>query len=250
MNRLQDKIAIVTGAASGIGRAVAIRLASEGATLVCADLNDDGCNSTCTKIAEAGGKAMAVHCDVTDRTSVEALVQATVDSYERLDVLVNVAGIGGFAHTDQETDEHWDKVISVNLTGTFNTMRASLPKLLETKGAIVNVASVAAFDAHPYCAAYCASKAGVLMMTRATAMEYAIKNVRINCVCPGGIETPMHSQFQPIEGANAALLMRLMALNGRLGQPEEVAGAVAYLASDDASYVTGATLTIDGGASL
>jgi meso-butanediol dehydrogenase/(S,S)-butanediol dehydrogenase/diacetyl reductase len=144
------------------------------------------------------------------------------------------------------TFDEWSRVLGVNLTGQFLMCQAALPHILATTGAIINTASVAGLKSHPYSAAYCASKGGVVLLTKALAVEYGRKGVRINCLCPGGVETPLISQFQLPEGVNQAVLQRIMPL-GRMGQPPEVAGTIAFLASDDATYINGATIVVDGG---
>ena len=250
MSRFEGKVAIVTGAGSGIGRATAIRFASEGASVAVADINEEAVAATVATITEAGGTALAAPTDVSDASAVEAMVAKTVEAYGKLDIVANAAGVGGFKHTTEETPEGWDRTIGVNLSGQFFTCRYSLPHLLETKGCIVNVASIAATAAHPYAAAYCASKGGVLMMTKALAMEYAEKQVRVNAVCPGGIKTPMLKQFKPLADGNINLLMRLMGLLGRYGEPEEIASTIAFIASEEAGFMTGSIVTVDGGSTL
>ena len=148
--------------------------------------------------------------------------------------------------TTEVTFAEWSRIIGVNLTGAFLMCQRALPHLLKVRGAIINTASVAGLKSHPYCAAYCASKGGVVMLSKALAAEYGRKEVRINCLCPGGIETPMLQQFQLPEGVPQAALMRIAPL-GRHGQADEVAGTIAFLASDDATYINGATLVVDGG---
>lgn len=246
MNRFTDRVVIVTGAASGIGQATARRFAAEGARVVCTDVNADGVEETAAAIRAAGGEARGVRCDVSQPDSVAATVEGAVAAYGRLDVLANVAGIGGFQRTSEVTFEQWNRMIAVNLTGQFLMCQAALPHVLKAVGAIVNVASVAGLKSHPYSAAYCASKGGVVLMTKALAAEYGRKGVRINCVCPGGIETPLIQHFQLPDGVSPAVLARISPL-GRMGQPPEVAGTIAFLASDDAAYINGAAIVVDGG---
>ena len=246
MRRFDGRVALVTGAASGIGRATAERLAIEGARVFCADRNEKGVIETAAKIRESGGEASAAACDVSDESSVVSTVAAVVAKYGALHALANVAGIGGFQRTLDVTLAEWNRFLSVNLTGTFLMCQKSLPHLLASKGAIVNTASVAGLKSHPYAAAYCASKGGVVMLTKALAVEYARKGVRINCMCPGGVETPLLGQFQLPEGGSPKQLMRIAPLMDRMADPSEVAASIAYLLSDDASYVNGSVLVVDG----
>lgn len=245
--RFDGKVVLVTGAASGIGRATAQRFASEGGRVVCADVNEAGLAETVAAITAADGVASAVRCDVSDPASAANAVAQTIARHERLNVLASVAGIGGFQRTTEATFEQWQRIIGVNLTGTFLMCQQALPHLLQTKGAIVTTASVAGLKSHPYAAAYCASKGGVVMLTRALAVEYVRKGVRVNCVCPGGVETPLLSQFRLPEGGSQAALMRISPLMDRMARPAEIASAIAYLASDEAAYVTGTELVVDGG---
>ena len=232
--RLEGKVALVSGAASGIGAAVLERLVDEGANVVGCDLApvQDG-----------------VTCDVRDADACRAAVAEALERHGRLDVLANVAGIAvGNRIEDVEPDE-WRRVIDVNLTGTFLLSQAALPALLESTGTIVNMASVAGIQATPYNAAYCASKAGVIQLTRSMALELATAGVRVNAVCPASVDTPFLAGFALPEDADLQLLMRSVSPMGRLIDPAEVAGAVVYLASEDAANVNGSTLVIDGGAS-
>jgi NAD(P)-dependent dehydrogenase (short-subunit alcohol dehydrogenase family) len=245
MRRFERKAVLVTGAASGIGKATALRFGAEGARVWCADIDEGGAEGTAAAIRAEGGEAWAKGCDVSDAGSVQATLGAAVMRLGRLDALANVAGIGGFRRTTEVTLEEWNRILGVNLTGTFLMCREAIPHLLETRGAIVNIASVAGLKSHPYCAAYCASKGGVVMLTRALAEEFTRKGLRINCVCPGGVETPIVAQFRLPEGVNPAALNKI--LPARMGRPEEIAAAIAFLASDDASYIHGSVLVVDGG---
>lgn len=231
MSRFGGKVALVSGAGGGIGGAVVARLTSEGATVVGVDV-----------------RGTDVTCDVTDESSCRAAVDAVVDRHGRLDVLANIAGTGA-THlvTDFPADE-WRRIVEVNLTGTFLLSQAALPALLDTKGCIVNLASVAGIRATPYNAAYCASKGGVVMLTKSMAIELAGQGVRVNAVCPSGVETAFLANFAAPDGADPSLFARAASPLGRLVTPAEVAGAVAYLASDEAAAVTGSTFVIDGAA--
>jgi meso-butanediol dehydrogenase/(S,S)-butanediol dehydrogenase/diacetyl reductase len=246
MNRFEDKAVLVTGAASGIGRACAERIASEGGRVFGADLDEARLEETAAAIRAAGGEVVTGGCDVSDPEACRATVAAAASRLGRLDVLCNVAGIGVYAHATDLTDEQWNRVVAVNLSGTFFASQAAIPHLLETRGNIVNVASSAGLVGIAYAAAYCASKGGVVLLTRSMAVEFGHRKLRVNCVCPGGVDTPLTRAFRPPEGARGELLAR-MSLVPRLAKPEEIASAVAYLASDEARYVNGAALAIDGG---
>lgn len=250
MDRMQGKRALVTGAASGIGRASALRLASEGASVHCADLQAEACEGTAEAIREAGGSATSSALNVSDPSSVAVCVASAVEALGGLDILCNIAGILRSAHTAELAPKDWDAVISVNLSGTFYMCSAALPALAEGGGVIVNMASVAGLQGVPYGAAYSASKAGVIGLTRSIAAEYSRRSVRANAICPGGVMTPMTAAGFNVDGEqeiDAKVLTKLAPMMPRIGTPEEIAGLVAYLASDEASYITGTTVTIDGG---
>jgi len=246
MRRFDGKVALVTGAASGIGRATALRLAAEGARVLCADISEDGLRDTVAEITRACGQATAHGCDVSDHRAASATVATAANTYGGLDVLCNIAGTGTFQHSAEVTPEQWNRVLAVNLSGTFFMSQAALPHLLERRGNIVNMASSAGLIGQPYCAAYCASKGGVVQLTKALAVEFARRGLRVNCICPGGVITPLSAGFKPPAGADMELIRRL-ALVPERADPSEVAAAVAYLASDEARYVNGATLSIDAG---
>ena len=248
MKRFEGRSIFVTGAASGIGRATAERFGLEGGMVACGDVNVLGAEETAAAVRAAGGNAFAVPCDVTSPDAIAGAIAETVRRHGRLDVLANIAGIGFFRRTTETTLDEWDHMIAVNLTGQFLTCKESIPHILKTKGAIVNTSSVAGLKSHPYCAAYCASKGGVVQLTRALAVEYGRKDVRINCVCPGGVKTPLIEKFKLPEGVSADALARIKPL-GRFGEPHEVAGTIAFLASDDATYINGAMIVVDGGTS-
>jgi NAD(P)-dependent dehydrogenase (short-subunit alcohol dehydrogenase family) len=233
ISRLSGRVALVSGAAGGIGAAVAARLADEGATVVGVD------------VAPVEG---GIRCDVTDEDSCAAAVAQVVDAHGRLDILANVAGIGTAAAVCDVDPDEWRRIIDVNLTGTFLLSQAAVPALLASTGCIVNMASVAGLRATPYNAAYCASKGGVILLTKSLAIELAAAGVRVNAVCPASVDTPFLRNFALPEGADLSLFTRAASPMGRRVEVDEVAAAVAYLVSDDARTISGTTLVIDGAA--
>ena len=246
MERFTDKVVLITGAASGIGRATAERLAQEGASLALSDVNADGLEQTGETCRGLGAKVLTMVADVSDESSVADTISSTIAEYGRLDVLCNIAGILQFKDFRETTLADWNKVIAVNLTGTFLMCRDAMPHLLESQGNIVNMASTAALAGQPWAAPYAASKGGIHSLTLGLAVEFAKMGVRSNSVAPGSIDTPIQDAFQLPEGADPKLLYRVMPLDEMRG-PEQVASAVAYLASDDAAHVNGTVLRVDGG---
>lgn len=246
MNRFEGKAALVTGAASGIGRATAIRLASEGAKVACVDRAADGAEATAATIRESGGTAVAIQCDVLDLEQIKTTVDRAVAELGRLDVLCNIAGIGHFAKDEDETPEGWNRILGVNLNGTYFMSQAALPHLLATGGNIVNCASTAGTHAQPYSSAYSASKGGVIALTQTMAITQGNNGVRVNCVAPGGVNTAITEQFPMSEEFDLTLFSRIMPFKD-MGEPENLAAAFAFLASDDGAYVNGVILRVDGG---
>jgi NAD(P)-dependent dehydrogenase (short-subunit alcohol dehydrogenase family) len=247
MRRFEGKVVLVTGAASGIGRATVERLASEGAKLFCADVQAEALQETVKRAVELGAEADARVCDVSSEADAVASVAACIARFGRLDSLCHVAGILRFAHTHEMSLADWRKIQAVNLDGTFLMCRAALPHLLASGGNIVNVSSVAALAGLAYGAAYGASKGGVLAFTRALAVEYGKQGVRVNAVCPGSIKTPMTAGGAGLpKDADMKLVMRQMALDRARG-PETVASLIAFLASEDAAHVNGESIRVEGG---
>jgi NAD(P)-dependent dehydrogenase (short-subunit alcohol dehydrogenase family) len=249
MARLDGKVAVITGAGSGIGRVAASLFAAEGARVVVADVVADQAAAAVAEIVEAGGSALAVTVDVSDEAQVSAMVAAAVRTYGGLDELFNNAGIfpaddGGILDTPPET---WQRVMEVNLKGVWLGCRAAVPAMLDSGGgSIVNVASfVALVGAATAQMAYTASKGGVLAMTRELAVEYARQGIRANSICPGPIETPLLAELLSDPERRQRRLVHIPI--GRFGRPEEIARAALFLASDDASFVTGSALVVDGG---
>jgi NAD(P)-dependent dehydrogenase (short-subunit alcohol dehydrogenase family) len=247
--RLANKIGLVTGAGSGIGRAIARRFAAEGVSLVLSDISEAGLRATEAMIAESGSYSISVLGDVSARADAERMVQAAVEHWGHLDVVVNNAGITGsrqatLAHLTP--DEEWDRVMAVNITGVFRVSGAAIRQMLtQDGGTIINIASVAGFVPFPGRAAYDASKGAVIAFTRSLALDYAANHIRANAICPGMVETEMTRWRLEIPELRQQVLD--MTPWGRIGQPEDIASAAIYLASDEADYVTGHMLVIDGG---
>jgi len=246
--QLEGKVALVTGGASGIGRATALALAREGAKVVLADVAVERCEDTVVKIEEAGGEVCCVETDVSQPDQVEALINATVETYGRLDCAFNNAGIEGEQATTADcTEENWDRVININLKGVWLGMKYEIQQMLKQGGgAIVNMSSVAGLVGFPNAPAYVASKHGILGLTKTAALEYATEGIRVNAVCPGVIRTAM---VERVTGGKPEVEAQFAAMEpvGRMGKPEEVAEAVVWLCSDAASFVTGHPMVVDGG---
>lgn len=242
--RLENKVAIITGAAGAIGRATAIRFAKEGAQIVVADIGEEAGEETANIIKENGGEAIFVQTDVTNPEHVENMVNLAVEQYGKLDILFNNAGV-----TIEEqkipdvTLEEWQKVLDINITGVFLGMKYAIPKM-ESGSAIVNTASVAGIKGQKLLSAYTASKSGVIALTKAASTEFGRQNIRVNAVAPGVIDTDMIENWR--NSSKWPVLSKANALK-RIGKPEEIANAVLFLASDEASFITGETLIVDGG---
>ena len=258
--RYDGRRVLVTGAGSGIGRGIALRLLTEGATLVAADITEEGLKETAEKAGslenvgaddDPRARLETVRVDVSDPESVRAGVAAGIEFLGGLDVLVNAAGIMRTSHTHDMSFESWNQVIGVNLTGTFLMVQAAVPTLLRgDHPVIVNFSSTAAFGAHPYMAAYSASKGGVNAMTHALALEYSKQGLRAVNIVPGGITTGITSNLETPPDADPDLFARLIGWldGGALGSPEDVAGVVAMVGSEDGRYITGSEIRVDGGA--
>src|SRR6202795_4366367 len=247
MGQFDGRVALVTGAGSGLGRATARQLAAEGAAVACLDIVTDAVEKTAAEIAEQGGTARAYGADVSDPASVRAAVDGAAVDLGRIDLVFNCAGIGRFSHSHETPFEEWQKIIGVNLTGTFLVAQAAIPYLLDGGGSIVNIASNAGLMGQPYSAAYCASKGGVVNLTRALADEYLKRKIRVNSIAPGGIETPVQNEFTKMpEGVTGKEFRKVMTPLGN-SQPEEIANVAIFVASDACRYMTGSIVSVDGG---
>ncbi len=245
MRGLKGNKALITGASGGIGSATAVRLAEEGMDLTLVDLSADALAPVVAECEGHGVQVEARAVDVRDEDQVEACVAGHLETFGRIDTLANIAGVQKWHHSHEHPVDDFRLTLDVNVLGTFLFCRAALPSLFETKGSIINAASINALRGITYSVAYAASKGAVLQLTRSLAVEYASKGVRVNAVAPGGIDTPMTTEITFPEGVNWDLLMKGMSQFG-MQPPSVIAGTVAFLASDDASHISGDTIVVDG----
>ena len=243
---MKGKVALVTGAASGLGRATALRLAQAGADICIVDVNAAGLKETAARASELGVRVLVHAADLAEREHCRESVAAAVDEFGRLDALCNVAGIFLLANTHEMSSADFEKTVAVNFNAPFYLIQAAIPHLLEVDGAVVNVTSTGAFMGEAYAAAYCATKAALTNLTKSLAMEYMHKPIRINAVAPGGMATNIAVNFVLPEGADGSLLQRYRPLRGVV-EVDDVAEAVAFLASDAARGYHGSCITIDKG---
>lgn len=250
--KVKDKVVIVTGAGSGIGKATAIHFAKHGATVVVSDINLENAQKVVNEIVTNKGKSILIGANVAVFEEVENLIHKTVDEFGKLDVIVNNAGIGPkkLLRTGESTLKDWDSVIAVNQTGVFYCMKIALQQFTKQGyGNIVNIASLAGLKASPNNISYTASKFAVVGMTKSAAMEYAAQNIRVNAVCPGYTESALLNQLLGAKPEMDAILKSFIPMK-RYGKPQEIADAVVWLASDNTKFITGQTITLDGGTSL
>lgn len=246
MDRLKDKVALITGGGSGIGHASCVLFGQEGAKVMVADSAVEGGNATVQQVKAAGGEASFVQADVSKSADVQKMIAQTVQTYGRVDILFNNAGIEGpSAKLANYDEEAWERVIAVDLTSVFFGMKYVIPEMIKQGGGVIlSTASVAGMVGFPGSGAYAAAKAGVINMTRMVALEYASKNIRVNCICPGIISTPMAQRVMGERPEEQAVRLEPI---GRLGKAQDIANAALFLASDESSFATGAPFVIDGG---
>jgi NAD(P)-dependent dehydrogenase (short-subunit alcohol dehydrogenase family) len=246
--KLDKRTAIVTGARRGIGRAIALALAKEGANVVVSDISQEDCQKVVNEIEKLGRKGLALKCNVTSTAEVEDMVRKTVEKFGKLDILVNNAGIIAYKPFLELTDEDWDSIMTVNLKGQFLCARAAAKEMNKNKwGRIINIASISSGGcgiAFPLIAHYTASKGGVIALTEALALELTPRGINVNAICPGAIDTDMTKGAKE-GGQLQQVLLRIP--KGRLGQPEDIAHLAAFLASEEADYISGAAIVVDGG---
>lgn len=246
--KLANKVALITGAGSGMGRIAALLFASEGAAIAAVDVNEASARETAKAIEAQGGRAIAIRADVSSGADAAAMVAATAAKFGAPDVVYNNAGIEGKSDTLANlAEEDFDRVIAINLRGVWLGMKHALPHMIKKGGgSIINTASIAGLVGLRNSGPYCAAKAGVIALTRVAALEYGRYNIRVNAICPGAIDTPMISRVQG-GGAMSEHAVRRISTLGRIGKPEEIARMALFLASDDASFATGAPFIVDGG---
>ena len=246
----ENKVALVTGAASGLGLATAKAFAESGASVVLADWNEEAAQSATKELASKGHKTLAIRCDVSDDAQVEAMVKQTVDIFGRLDAAYNNAGIQNvLAETADSPRDDYDRVMAINLRGVWSCMKFELQQMRKQgSGAIVNCSSLGGLIGGNQRGTYHAAKHGVIGFTKSAALEYATRGIRVNDVCPGMIQTPMvHKMIAEGQGEELNAMLKLLVPMGRMGRPEEIADAVLWLCSSAASYITGQSISVDGG---
>jgi NAD(P)-dependent dehydrogenase (short-subunit alcohol dehydrogenase family) len=249
MGRLENKVAVITGAASGIGRASAVRFAGEGAAVVIADLNQDGGESAVRDCKEHGGRAVFQRADVSTEADVQAMIARAVNEFGGLDIIYNNAGLAGaLGPLEQTTVENWDRTLAVLLRGVFLGIKHAVPEMRKRgRGSIISTASVAGLQGFNGLHAYCAAKAGVINLTRSAAGEFGKDRIRVNCICPGVINTPLAQRDVPGGRETVDQLFKTAQPYPRTGLPDDIAAMALFLASDDSEWVTGQAMVVDGG---
>lgn len=244
--KLKNKVAIVTGSKRGIGKSIALELAKEGAKVIISDINLKECQTVCNEIKKIGSDAIAVKCDVSKKRDVDAMVKKTIQKFNKIDILVNNAGVFLMKPFVEMTEKDWDFVLDINLKGLFLCTNAVAKQMVKQKnGKIISIASIAGKVGFMNSSAYCASKAGIINLTRELAMELSPHNINVNVVAPGIIDTKMTEDMLKDKKTKKVLLASTPL--GRVGQPEEIGKATVFLASDDSNFITGHTLVVDGG---
>jgi dihydroanticapsin dehydrogenase len=247
--RIAGKVCVVTGAGSGIGRATAIRLAEEGGSVLCADINADSAAATVGVITADGGVASSLRADVADPRAVDAMIASAVERYGPLDVLVNNAGVNLPGVLHEVSDEVIDRTLAVNVKGQIYGCRAAIPHMLDRGGSIINISSVNGIVSEPYLAVYSASKGASVMLTKGVALDYAKRGIRCNVICPGWVDTPINYAHAEMLGGLQKVYDTIDSFQpiGRPGEPREIANVVLFLASDESSLMTGSVVVVDGG---
>ena len=246
MGRFDGKVALITGAASGMGRAVSVRLAAEGAQVFGVDVNEEGLAATASQVAGSGGRIETQRVDLSSVADCGAAAAACVDAFGRIDVLGNIAGLSWQDRVEDVTEDGWDRMFDVNVKGMFFLTQAALPHLLASGGNIVNFASNAGIQGMAYLTTYCATKGAVVQLTKALAMELSKTPVRVNAIAPGGVDTPMTRNYKQVDDPDRHFVRRMMAFKP-MSQPEHIAALFAFVASDDCPGIHGAILSADGG---
>ncbi|HVN91335.1 MAG TPA: glucose 1-dehydrogenase [Candidatus Binataceae bacterium] len=251
MGKLDNKVALITGGGSGIGKATSLLFAQEGARIAIADWVEDQARAVVAEIKQKGGEAIAIKTDVSKAADAERMVSETVRAFGKLDILYNNAGIGDAKLLHTMTEEEWDRTIDVDLKGVFLGCKYALPEMMKRGGVILSTASIAGIEGIRRMPHYCAAKAGVILLTKSMAMDYAEYGIRVNCICPGGIGTPLfetgYENLTPERKERALKAFTALHLLNRIGHPEEIATTALFLCSDDASFITGQAIVVDGG---
>ena len=246
MGRFDGRVALLTGAASGIGRATALRLAADGATIAGFDRDGDGLAAVVREVADAGGRMTTTVGDVSIRETCVAAVEEAVEAHGRLDVLANIAGVSWSEHVADTTEESWDRMLGINVSGVFWCCQAAIPHLISTNGNIVNIASNAGLMGQAYTVAYSTTKGAVVNMTRALAMEFIKEPIRINAIAPGSVDTSLTRNYSLPDDLDFSLVQPYIGFRG-MADAEELANVIAFVASDEASRIHGAIIPVDGG---